>query len=65
MNKKSRRTIDVRVEQLGGAIATIDDEQCFLVMLRLNDLQWFCNSRCDANLDVIFHIEMIILQISL
>jgi hypothetical protein len=28
-----------RVEELGGAIATSDDEQYFLVMLRLKDLQ--------------------------
>jgi hypothetical protein len=34
-----------------------------LVMLRLKDLQWSCNFRCDANLHVIFHIKMIVLQI--
>jgi hypothetical protein len=39
MNKKSRGTIDAKVEQLGRAIATANDEQCFLVMLRLKDLQ--------------------------
>jgi len=31
--------IATRVEKLRGAIATSDDEQCFLVMLRLKDLQ--------------------------
>ncbi len=40
MNKKLRGIIVVRVKQLGGVIITIDDEQCFLVMLRLKDLQW-------------------------
>jgi hypothetical protein len=39
MNKKSRGTIIVKVEQLGGTVVTFDDEQCFLVMLRLKDLQ--------------------------
>jgi hypothetical protein len=38
MNEKSRGTIDVKVEQLGGAITIVDDEQCFLVILRLKDL---------------------------
>lgn len=38
MNEKSRRTIDAKVEQLGGAITIADDEQCFLVILRLKDL---------------------------
>jgi hypothetical protein len=38
MNKKSRGTVVVRVEQLGGVVATVDDEWCFLVMLRMKDL---------------------------
>jgi hypothetical protein len=29
MNKKSGRVVVVKVEQLGGAIATVDDEQFF------------------------------------
>ncbi len=62
--KKSRRIVVIKVEQLGGIITIIDHEQCLLVMLRLKDFQWFNNYRCDANLHVIFHIEMIILQIS-
>jgi hypothetical protein len=37
MNKKSIGIIVVKVEQLGGAVVTFDDEQCFLVMLRLKD----------------------------
>jgi hypothetical protein len=53
----------VGVEQLGGVVIIIDDEQCFLVMLRLKDLWWSCNSKCDPNLHAILHIEMIILQI--
>ncbi len=28
-----------KVEELGGAVAINDDEQCFLVMLRLKDFQ--------------------------
>jgi hypothetical protein len=32
-------------------------------MLRLKDLQWSCNSKCDTNLHAIFHIEMIVLRI--
>jgi hypothetical protein len=34
-----------------------------LVMLRLKDLQWSYNFRCDANLHAIFDNEMIVLQI--
>jgi hypothetical protein len=34
------------------------------VMLRLKDFQWFDNCRCDSNLHAIFHVEMIVLQIS-
>jgi hypothetical protein len=32
------RVTVIRVEELGEAVATNDDEQCFLVMLRLKDL---------------------------
>jgi len=39
MNKKSKGEVVARVEQLGGVLATANDEQCFLVMLRLKDLQ--------------------------
>jgi hypothetical protein len=39
MNKKSGGAIVVKVKQLGGVVATVDDEQCFLAMLRLKDLQ--------------------------
>jgi hypothetical protein len=39
MNKKLRRTIVTKVKQLGGVVAIADNEQCFLVMLRLKDLQ--------------------------
>jgi hypothetical protein len=35
MNKKLGWTIVVKVKQLGGAITTTNDEQCFLVMLKL------------------------------
>jgi len=39
MNKKSRGAIGTKVEQLEGAIAIVDDEQCFLLMLRFKDFQ--------------------------
>jgi len=39
MNKKSGGTIVVKVKKLGGAIATTNDEQCFLMILRFRDLQ--------------------------
>jgi hypothetical protein len=64
MNKKLGGVIIVKVKQLRGIITNVNDEQCFLVMLRLKDFQWFDNCRCDANLHAIFHIEMIVLQIS-
>jgi hypothetical protein len=38
MNKKLGRIVVVGVEQLGGAVIIIDDEWCFLMMLRLKDL---------------------------
>jgi hypothetical protein len=38
MNKKSKGIITIRVKQLGRAVTIVDDEQCFLVMLRLKDL---------------------------
>ncbi len=50
MNKKSRGTVVARVEQwggggavggveqLGGIVVTVDDEWCFLVMLKMKDL---------------------------
>jgi len=38
MNKKSKGTIVVKVK-LGRTITIADDEHCFLVMLRLKDLQ--------------------------
>jgi hypothetical protein len=75
MNKKSRGTIVVKVkqwggggiiggvEQLGEVVVTIDDEWCFLVMLRMKDLQWSCKSRCDPKFNAILHIKMIISQI--
>lgn len=62
MEEQWRRTTIGGVEQLKGAIATINDEQCFLVMLKLKDFQWSCNSRCDPKFNVIFHIEIIVLQ---
>ncbi len=58
MNKKLEGRVTAKVK-LGGVIATTDDEFYFLVMLRLKDLQWSYNSKCDA----IFHIKMIVLQI--
>jgi hypothetical protein len=39
MNKKAKGIIVAMVEQLKGAIATINDERCFLVMVKLKDLQ--------------------------
>lgn len=63
MNKKLGRIVVVGVEQLGGAVIIIDDEWCFLMMLRLKDLYWSCNSKYDPNLCVTLHKEMIILQI--
>ncbi len=73
MNKKSKGTTIVKVEQwikiitggveqLKGAISIVNDERCFLGMSRLKDLQWSYNSRCDPKFNVIFHIEMIVLQ---
>jgi hypothetical protein len=50
------------VEQLRGVVAIVDDDCDFLVMLRMKDLQWSCNSRCDPKLNAIFHIKMIVLQ---
>jgi hypothetical protein len=38
MNKKSKGIITIRVKQLERTITIVDDEQCFLVMLRLKDL---------------------------
>jgi hypothetical protein len=38
MNKKSRGKVVARVEQLGEVIAIVNDERCFLVILRLKDL---------------------------
>ncbi len=74
MNKRSRGTFVARVEQLKGVgvvggveqlrgvVAIVDDDCDFLVMLRMKDLQWSCNSRCDPKLNAIFHIKMIVLQ---
>jgi len=39
MNKKSGRVVVTNVKQLGGTIVTANDEQCFLVMLKLKDFQ--------------------------
>jgi hypothetical protein len=39
MNKKLGGVIIVKVKQLGGIVTTVDDEQCFLVMLKLKDFQ--------------------------
>jgi hypothetical protein len=36
MNHKLGKIVVVKVEQLGGAITTVDDEQCFLVMLKFS-----------------------------
>ncbi len=58
MNKKSGGVVVAKVEQLG-VVVIVDDEYYFLVMLRLKDLQWSCNSKCHANLHTIFHIKMI------
>ncbi len=63
MNKKLGKIVVVGVEQLGGTVIIIDDEWCFLTMLRLKDLYWSCNSKCDPNLYATLHKEMIILQI--
>jgi hypothetical protein len=38
MNKKLGKIVVVGVEQLGGTVIIIDDEWCFLTMLRLKDL---------------------------
>jgi hypothetical protein len=38
MNKKLGGSIVAKVEQLGGTVVTVNDEQCFLVILRLKDL---------------------------
>ncbi len=62
MNKKSKGTIVAKVK-LGTVVAITNDEHCFLVMLRLKVFQWSYNSKCDAILHAIFHIEMIVLQI--
>jgi len=74
MNKKSRGAIGVGVEQwrggiaisgveqLRGVVVIANDERCFLVMLRLKNLQWSCNSKCDPKLNAILHIKMIVFR---
>jgi len=57
------KTTIVGVEQLGKLVTTIDDERCFLVMLKLKNLWWSCNFIRVPILHAIFHIEMIILRI--
>jgi hypothetical protein len=74
MDKKSRGAIGVGVEQWGGGITIggveqlrgvvviANDERCFLVMLRLKNLKWSCNSKCDPKLNAILHIKMIVFR---
>jgi hypothetical protein len=38
MNNKSKGIVPIKVK-LRGAVVTADDEHCFLVILRLKDLQ--------------------------
>ncbi len=54
MNKKLGIVV-VKVEQLGGIIIIVDDEQCFLVMLRLKD----------SNDSIIANVMQIYMQFSI